>query len=74
MNDLDKISELVDTLAARLQAVGDDALASMLLDGLHGAATGGELRMRLRHALRTVNRKQLGADVGLVMELERLLS
>ena len=74
MNDMDKISELVDTLATRLQAHGEDAQASMLLDGLYGAATGGEMRIRLRHALRTVNRKQLGTDVALVMELERLLS
>lgn len=66
--------ETVESLASALRGRGEKETAERLLNAFYGASTGSEMVMGLRWVLRGIDRRRLQGDVGLLMELERLLS
>lgn len=74
MDTNDRIAELVEALAAGMRTRNQCDLANRMLDRLYGASTGNELVMGLRKELRLLDRRQMGQELPLVFELEKLLS
>lgn len=73
MSDMDRLQKIVDELASALQLGGNDDASSRLLDALYGAATGGEMVMKLRYELNKIDKSNLGKNIELWNELNRLL-
>jgi hypothetical protein len=74
MDTFDRIAELVEALAAGMRTRDQSDLADRMLDRLYCASTGNELVMGLRKELRLLDWRQMGQDLPLVFELEKLLS
>lgn len=75
MSDMDRLQKIVDELALALRLEGKYDAASRLLDALYGAATGGEMVMKLRYELNKMDmdKRNLGNNIELWNELNLLL-
>lgn len=69
-----EIVQAIEALALALRSRGDGATADNLLNALHGASTGIELRMGLHFVMQSINRRKLQGDVALLINAERILS
>lgn len=69
-----EIVEAIEALAIALRSRGDETMADHLQKALYRASTGTELRMGLRFAMQSIDRRKLQGDVALLIDAERLLS